>query len=251
MNQKNNATIFMAYLPLYDQYAEDLFNSWVLELKKMNIDLFNKIERGDFLVNSAEHGYRSMGLYMFDKNMNGDITICNLESDWDSYGTIPRKFELITQFKNPEYWMKSDGNLSSTEIFTFCGDTEPHAYMHNVAVYIPFRKLHDYVTLANDEDEEKYGIDKFNTIKISYEGDIYFVTDDYFHEFYCKRLNRTKSLSEDNDVEEYGEEEDNDRKHNDMEDYDEEDEEDEEFDYRYIDNEDYDEIPIKWINGTK
>ncbi len=195
MSQTKNATFFLAKLPVPEEDDEPIstfFEKWILILKKKDIDLFNKIEKGDFLENIKESGHRSEGLYMFDKNDDGKVTICELETDCDDYGTIPRRFELITQFKNPVYWMDNSGFINSKKVKTFCSDTYPNAYFHNSCVYIPFNKLHDFVTLATQEDAAKYNVNILNTIKISYEGDIYFVTDEYFYGFYYSRLTGKK-----------------------------------------------------------
>ena len=201
MSQKNNATVFIANLPLPkgNKLVSSFFDLWITILKKTDIDLFNKIERGDILENAVEHGYRASGVYMFDKNDAGEVTICDIETDWDDYGTIPRRFELVTQFKNPEYWIDQCGSFTSPQNFTFCDDDDdnnPQADFHNSCIYIPFSKLHDFVTLATQEDKTNYDVDTLNTIKISYEGDIYFVTDSYLYRYYHNKLTGTDCLLE-------------------------------------------------------
>lgn len=198
MSQKNNASIFIANLPLPkgDKSVSSFFDLWITILKKTDIDLFNKIERGDFLENAVEHGYRTQGIYMFDKNDIGEVTICDLEIDWDDDGTIPRTFELVTQFKNPEYWIDQSGSFTSTQNFTFCDDEEDdtESEFTNGYVYIPFNKLHDFITLATQEDKTNYDVDVLNTIKISYNGDIYFVTDNCLYRYYHNKLTGTDYL---------------------------------------------------------
>jgi hypothetical protein len=201
MSKKNNASVFIASLPLPkgDKSVSSFFDLWITILKKTDIDLFNKIERGDILENAVEHGYRTEGVYMFDKNDAGEVTICNLETDWDDYGTIPRRFELVTQFKNPEHWINQDGSFTSPQNFTFCDDDEPQADFHNSCIYIPFSKLHDFVTLATQEDKTNYDVDMLNTIRISYEGDIYFVTDSCLYRYYHNKLTGTDYLLEESE----------------------------------------------------
>ena len=70
MTSKKHASVYTANLPTAkDRHNEPLFDLWLESLKKIDEKLFNTIERGDFLENIAESGYRTNGVYMFEKMM--------------------------------------------------------------------------------------------------------------------------------------------------------------------------------------
>jgi hypothetical protein len=72
----------------------------------MNAERYELV-RGDVIVSKFEknHGYRSCGLYFFD-----GARLISQCTDYDDYGTVPKKFGIITEFP-PGYW-----DLSPTDI---------------------------------------------------------------------------------------------------------------------------------------
>lgn len=179
---KKYASVYLANLPIIqDSSNREMFIIWIQALKKMNNKIFSTIERGDFLENVCESGYRAKGVYMFDM-VDNDLVICELSRYPDDYGTIPSHFELITQFKDPNYWLDDD-NCYSGDIYSFTHQNEPQSFFHNDGVFIPLSKLTDHISFVSAADSDLYKVVRKNTIKITYDGNIYFVTDKSFYTY--------------------------------------------------------------------
>ena len=58
---------------------------------------------GDLVEDYSKSGYRTNGLYIINKNINGDLIISNISHDYDDYGNIGDNFTLCDEFP-PGYW---------------------------------------------------------------------------------------------------------------------------------------------------
>jgi len=196
MTTKKCASVYLANLPITQESSNrEMFTIWIQALKKINNKIFSTIERGDFLENVCESGYRANGVYMFDI-VDNDLVIRELSRWPDDYGTIPSDFELITQFKDPTYWFDDD-KCYSGDIYSFTHHDVPKSYFHNNIVFIPLLKLIGHISFVSADDIDLYKVVKKNTIKITYDGNIYFVTDKSFYKYSSAVLTgKTKKYAE-------------------------------------------------------
>lgn len=179
MSLDSTCSVYIACLP---NIKKNKLEKWMTMLKMINEPLVNTIKRGDLLENSSESGYRSDGLYIFDV-VDGNVQICDLADSPDDYGTIPSKFELITQFPNPYYWFDDDECVRENDVISFdeYNDTLISASFHNNYVYVPFDKLMPHTSRFTEDDYHLLPADtleifkKNDVVKITYGSYIYFI----------------------------------------------------------------------------
>lgn len=169
----STSNIYLTKLPFVDD--DKGYKKWIKILEIIDSTLLSTVKRGDLLENmlvSNSDFLGPMGVYIFDLNEDGlylrDFPE-QLPYSRDTY--VPLDFELITQFKNPRHWIDSTSGGSFGDSRWFKGN----AIFHINIVYVPLNKLTNHIDLVSDEDIETYNIKDKNTIKISYDEQIYFI----------------------------------------------------------------------------
>lgn len=156
-------------------------NQWLKELYSINPVLFEKIKNGDLLENVNESGYRSNGVYIFNKIKN-KLIILSLSKYPDDYGSIPEIFEVITEFKNPYYWHNENNYINHVDFTNsnLCCES----CWHNNYVPINLDKIKveninedDYLYLLNNTETFLHDYSIHNRIK-----EYYFI--DYYLKYY-------------------------------------------------------------------
>lgn len=185
-----HATVYLCDLKKHwnnniNHLLDTLNNSDNVELIKLR----NIIRHGDVLEDVSESGYRSNGLYFFDKSNKDYIKIViagqNDDLEMNEY-FIPKKFESITQFQNPYYWDQEKMQISNISFDdTKQSNVECEVYVGHI-LYIPF-EINKYVSIITESDIKEYNLDdvwlselddnKTNKYKIEYKGLVYFIWD--------------------------------------------------------------------------
>ena len=93
---------------LATKYYKDMDIQKIQEFKEFTTSIVEEIlskggNVGDLVENANETGYRTNGLYILDYDIEGDIVIAKLDTEYDGYGTIPTSFTLSEQYKSG-YW---------------------------------------------------------------------------------------------------------------------------------------------------
>lgn len=100
--------------------------------------LINLMKSGDLIENIHESGYRSDGVYIYD-----GIDVIDLDYEYDDYGSIPKKFISIVDFRIG-YWdfhndTSNNKSLQTNDIY--CKGKLSKFYWHTNMCYVNFALL--------------------------------------------------------------------------------------------------------------
>lgn len=150
---------------------------------KKFVRLRQVIKHGDILEDVSVSGYRSTGIYFFDRSKH---TIKLVKMNRESF--FPDEIEFITQIHNPHYYY--DGDYSTWEVSSLSFDKtkKSQSQIEGFAsiIHIPKKKLKKYSSLITEDDIDKHQMDmrwlsdtfedgSTNRFKIEYKGLTYFI----------------------------------------------------------------------------
>jgi len=100
-----------ASVHIFNEDIESKSESNYIDFSKKDSDKVNKTiisniynpKYGDLVEDYSESGFRTNGIYIIDKNANGDLIISDIAHDYDIYGNIGNNFTLCDEFP-PGYW---------------------------------------------------------------------------------------------------------------------------------------------------
>jgi len=150
---------------------------------KKFVRLRQVIKHGDLLEDVYVSGYRSNGIYFFDKSKPGIIKLVQTAKD----GFFPDKIEFITQIHNPYYYGNDYDDLKwHTSRLSFDESRESQIDEFASIIHIPKQKLQKYSSLITEDDigkhhakttwiSEIFSDGSTNKFKIEYKGLTYFI----------------------------------------------------------------------------